>query len=467
MKILRNVRPTSEQLVILQDAQPGFRLIRGAAGSGKTTTALMRLKQLCRAYLRRRDRMQLSGPVRVLVLTFNRTLSGYISQLVSEQTGDFTEIDLTVSTFAKWAVNQCGENRDVDGWENLIRATLREAGFGSDSDYFFDEVQYVLGRFLPQERKNYLEIERTGRGRAPRVDAVVRRRLLQEVVLSYEEEKTRLGWADWNDIALDAAAIPCLGYDIVVVDEAQDVSANQMRAVLAHLGENHSTTFIMDAAQRIYPQSFLWRELGIDMRPNLVSQLKRNYRNTAAIARLATSLLHGLTAEEDGVVPNPDSCEQEGELPEVIEGLFSAQIEYMLDRVDRYLSEGDTVAVLHPFGRRWFDFVRSALRERGFRFCEITRKSEWPTGQEQIALSTFHSAKGLEFDHVLMPGLNREVTPHGKEEGDGTLESLRRLVAMGIGRARKSVTLGYKSSDASTLIGMLDPQCYQLVKLGE
>ena len=50
-----------------------------------------------------------------------------------------------------------------------------------------------------------------------------------------------------------------------------------------------------------------------------------------------------------------------------------------------------------------------------------------------MALSTVHSAKGLEFDHVLMPGLSDEVTPHGNEDGDGTLDSLRRLIAMELG----------------------------------
>ena len=96
----------------------------------------------------------------------------------------------------------------------------------------------------------------------------------------------------------------------------------------------------------------------------------------------------------------------------------------------------------------------------------MTRERDWPTGHEQVALSTIHSAKGLEFDHVLLPGLNQEVTPHGSDDGDGTLESLKRLVAMGVGRARKTVTLGYKPEDRSTLIDQLDPATYELVEVG-
>src|SRR4051812_5729304 len=103
MRILAPVAPTPEQLTILEDSGPGFRLIRGAAGSGKTTTALLRLRQLCRSRLRRRDRLGLAEPVRVLVLTYNRTLEGYIAELARSQMNESPGVLLTVSTFSRWA----------------------------------------------------------------------------------------------------------------------------------------------------------------------------------------------------------------------------------------------------------------------------------------------------------------------------------------------------------------------------
>jgi superfamily I DNA/RNA helicase len=96
---------------------------------------------------------------------------------------------------------------------------------------------------------------------------------------------------------------------------------------------------------------------------------------------------------------------------------------------------------------------------------EITRKSDWPRGSENIALSTLHSAKGLEFDHVVILGLNAEVTEHGKEEDDDGLITLRKLLAMGIGRARLSLLLGYKPGVASHLIDYLDPATYEGIDL--
>jgi superfamily I DNA/RNA helicase len=76
-------------------------------------------------------------------------------------------------------------------------------------------------------------------------------------------------------------------------------------------------------------------------------------------------------------------------------------------------------------------------------------------------LSTLHSAKGLEFDHVIVLGLNADVTPHGAEEGDDRLAALRRLLAMGIGRARQSVIVGYKPDEASTLVQFLQPGSFR------
>ena len=220
--------------------------------------------------------------------------------------------------------------------------------------------------------------------------------------------------------------------------------------------------------QRIYPQSFQWRELDIGMRPHMVFTLARNYRNTAEIARFASSLVRDLQQEQedqDAALPDERACRPGGRRPEVLAGTFSAQLDGMLTRIRQFLDAKETVAILHPKGGGWFDHTRSVLRRHNVAYCELTGERDWPTGPELVALSTIHSAKGLEFDHVLLPGLNQEVTPHGDEDGDGTLESLRRLVAMGIGRARHTVTLGYKPGKKSTLIDLIDPTTYDLVEL--
>ena len=465
MRVLQSIQPTAEQLVILTDDRPGFRLIRGAAGSGKTTAALMRIRQLSSSRLRRRDRLGHAEPVRVLVLAFNRTLRGYVKHLAAEQVDASDHLELTVETFSRWAWDLCGAPQVMRTHRSLLRELLTDAGVSSDLDYFVAEVEYIIGRFQPEDFDSYIRAQRTGRGRAPAVTERTRGKLLSEVIVPYTREKYRRGVVDWNDVALEAATVTSPGYDVVIVDEVQDLSANQLRAVLAHLKKDHTTTFIMDAVQRIYPQAFRWIDIGLNIRPEMVFTLNENHRNTMEIAQLAASVVQGLPQEEDGVLPNSRGSQRHGPPPELVEGTYRSQLNYMLDRIQPFLEAGDTIAILHPLGGGWFDFTRAQLRERSISYCELTREADWPPGPEQVALCTMHSAKGLEFDHVLLPGLNQEVTPHGYEEGHGTLDSLRRLVAMSIGRARKTASLGCKPAKRSSLIDLMDPDTYNLIRV--
>ena len=240
----------------------------------------------------------------------------------------------------------------------LLRSHLREFVTAERLDFFVDEVGYVLGRFAPGGLSDYLNVVREGRGRAPRVGRRLRERLLEDVVPAYAAAKAERGRIDWNDLALlDAGAEPDRLYDVVIIDEAQDFSAHP--------------------------------------------------------------LVEGLPVEGDGTLPDFTACNREGAKPVVVAGKYSAQLRVMLDRLERNADLGtESVALLQPRGGGWFDEARRVLRRRGIPFCELARENEWPSGPENVALCTIHSAKGLEFDHVLVPGLSRQVTPHGPEEGD-------------------------------------------------
>lgn len=464
MRILSPVAPTPEQLPILLDGKPGVVLVKGAAGSGKTTTALMRLKQLCASWLSRRQRLGLAGPVRVLVLTYNRTLEGYIAELASQQVPDDPNLHLEVRTFGKWASDLVGRANilDRDQQLRLLRPLIQELGI--DQEFLIDEVDYVLSRFEPDDLDAYVGTQRIGRGIAPRMDVGRRQRLLREVIYPYVEIKKRQNVFDWNDIAIRAAGEIAEKWDVVVVDEGQDFSANQIRTILRHVaGQAFSVTFVMDAAQRIYPRFFTWKEVGITLAG--VYTLKHNYRNTHEIAAFARPLVEGIPLEDDGALPDFNATQQRGSLPTVVTGTYSSQIKHMVNFIVNEVDlVSESVAFLQPRGGAWFSCLENYLRQVGLKWVRLTRASVWPRGTEAIAICTLHSAKGLEFDHVFLPGLNQEVTPHGGEDGDAQLEALRRLVAMGVGRARKTLMVGYKPDEASTIVKLFQQGTYELVK---
>jgi DNA helicase-2/ATP-dependent DNA helicase PcrA len=65
-----------------------------------------------------------------------------------------------------------------------------------------------------------------------------------------------------------------------------------------------------------------------------------------------------------------------------------------------------------------------------------------------VSLMTLHAAKGLEFDAVFVPGCEEELLPHMRALEEGTIEEERRLLYVGMTRAREHLVLTHASTRA-------------------
>jgi len=85
---------------------------------------------------------------------------------------------------------------------------------------------------------------------------------------------------------------------------------------------------------------------------------------------------------------------------------------------------------------------------------DLLERQEEEDETDRVQMMTLHSAKGLEFSHVFLMGMEEELLPHRNAVEEGNVEEERRLAYVGITRAKRtlSITLARKRKQYGELI---------------
>lgn len=102
-------------------------------------------------------------------------------------------------------------------------------------------------------------------------------------------------------------------------------------------------------------------------------------------------------------------------------------------RIENLQELARAVAESTDAGESFIDFLDAAA---------LVSDADSFEGKPGVTLITLHSTKGLEFDHVFLTGMEEGICPHNRSiNEDKGVEEERRLVYVGMTRARKTLTL--------------------------
>lgn len=469
-------RPEQQQYVDMERAP--LILLKGAAGSGKTTVGVYRAIRLA------------EQGRRVLVLTYNRTLSSVTKSLIEELIGPLPA-NLSVMT-----LHQCMTSflrrRSVrlnvnDESASLLNEALAEVRrrlsapvLQREKEFFAEEIRRVIKGLGVQSVEEYKEVERYGRKTAL---SQKQREVVWKVYEAYQRRLAQHSIHDWSDVALltmralQGAPLE-FPYDDIIVDEAQDLLPIDLRVIqqlvaltTAGSSARSSIMILADAAQTLYSRGFSWKQAGVQARGR-TAILRKNFRNTRQIAEAAAHLLeHNTLMRSSNEYVDPEWTQRQGAFPIVIKATNPYnQLEMLRDRIldlvaDQTFRLSD-FAVLCP-SNALCEQCRRELDLAGLRTV-YHKDSDFDLLEERVKILTIHSAKGLEFPVVFLVGLTSGLLPSTRglrnaepEEAQLFIEQQRTVCYVGMTRAAEALYLLTVKGAESRFIGELGDKVVQ------
>lgn len=475
-----------EQKKLVQAKPAGHSLIRGVAGSGKTTVAVNRIPFLMENYCLEKDD-------RVLMVTYNKSLISYIKYVYEKVKKDreYEAISLFEADSSKLDIKnidalmfgcyieycKCNNLKlEVESRSAAINGIMTKAV--AEVKKYFPDVKILEQNnlnFIKEEigwikACKYLHIEeyqsadrlgrmarQTGDGPQKLQKNSRTREAIFKVYEYYNYLMRAENKVDFHDVSLMALEQikkrPLKRYTHVICDESQDFTRVQLEFIYSLLNDKEysSVLFVADTAQSIYPQSWLvkgrsFASVGFDVkgRSNI---LAKNYRTTTQIAAAAYSLLEKdphITEDENFV--KPSLLDKQGIFP-VFRAFENKQKEVnyavnLIGDLSKNYNYGD-IAVIARTNEQIREFS-TYLESSKVPFKLMSTKDGYEFGDEKVKLLTVHSVKGLEFKVVIMIGLNAKSFPLKSisvEDEDYFESRERKLMYVGMTRATERLYL--------------------------
>ncbi|MCP4810229.1 MAG: ATP-binding domain-containing protein [Proteobacteria bacterium] len=438
-----------EQWDLITQPDSGLVVVRGTAGSGKTTVALHRV-----AYLAYQDPNRFRSN-RMIVVVWGKALRDYISKVLPSLGVEGVE----VVTWTKWARHQVRRHfpflpkHIADDTPEIVSRMKLHPAFLLALQHQVDTVdnppnadgvfEDFLGVFMDLDRLKIslqgssftaAEIERVwdwARRQRARLTDWIHGNKEERAELDAEDDAVLLRLWQLRVGKLRAKgrgkrANP-LSYSHMVVDEVQDLSPLEVSVLLDTVDKRGSATLSGDTQQAIIEEAGFtdWGEMfgNIGLNETKVNTLKVSYRSTHQITSFARDVLGDLA--EDDV---PPMTIRPGAPVEMFRFTDHGACVGFLGEVLQQLARREplaSIAVLTPSP------AISAMYADGLRSSDVPRlrlvRDQTFAFAAGVEVTEVNEVKGLEFDYVVLVEVSAQNYPDSAHT--------RRLLHVGATRA--------------------------------
>ena len=129
---------------------------------------------------------------------------------------------------------------------------------------------------------------------------------------------------------------------------------------------------------------------------------------------------------------------QHASSPQVAERRME-NVHFLINSIKKNLDKTDDESITEHTKTNLKDAIAKLL------LMDLLEQQEEDDDSDRVQLMTLHAAKGLEFPHVFIIGVEEDILPHRNSIEDDNIEEERRLAYVGITRAQRSLTLSLAS----------------------
>jgi superfamily I DNA/RNA helicase len=342
---------------------------------------------------------------------------------------------------------------DLDERKRYIQQAVQDVAakyqkhplFNRPIELFSEEIRWIAQHGITS-LEAYQEVERILRSGA-RFDRKLRTAVF-DIHERYRAIRTIAGKLyDLDDLAnavreeLEKDPPPPGRYRHVVIDQGPDFSPEMIRSLVSAIPPNGSLTFFGDVVQQIYGHRMSWRSAGLNI--TKIWEFKENYRNSKQIARLGLAISKMPCFKDVPDIVEPVAPTADGPRPTLVEcSSRNAQIDLVVKQAVE-ASKTQSVAILFR-DRDYESVIKRRLPRTAIRLHRDM--TTWQAGPG-ILYGTYHSAKGLEFDSVIMPFVSTEFIPSQESietfgEDEATIQD-GRLIYVAVTRAKTRLIVTY------------------------